>query len=450
MNISCVFCVCVFRLQHRTLVFLQSVWSDTPQEHVYRQQRERRPPVWERHPSRATSATTATPVTLQQTSAVRPLHSGRSWPRSLTVNTSCVCCRRKQDSVEDHPSWVNDTRMDADDIVEKIVQSQNFADISNNEGKTFDLCLHLNLIKSCLGYSTVYLLSVVPLDSNLRLFVSRDGTTALSGIQLGNRWSDTHLYNPDQTHSLMKFNRDTHTHVSDDGLSVCLCSQSLCWCVWACGHWKSLDFSDVSVPNLFWRLQESEPHTIFCLFVSLKSVCSATVAQQKNIQELKWMKVDLLLMSSWTTNMFSISVLSTCGRVRLVCLLPLIFCFCLILCICGCDVWSVLTEGWNGSDLDLNPVRCFWCVMCILEYQLVWIQWKEERWVLTFRKNLVCCLVSKQFFILSLLRSSADSLQKLKKPLLCDTIFPRIIVNIVLSKSIIALYWWISQDSFII
>ncbi|KAA0714444.1 Protein FAM102A [Triplophysa tibetana] len=65
--------------------------------------------------------------------------------------------RRKQDSVEDHPSWVNDTRMDADDIVEKIVQSQNFADISNNE------------------------------DSNLRLFVSRDGTTELSGIQLGNR-----------------------------------------------------------------------------------------------------------------------------------------------------------------------------------------------------------------------------------------------------------------------
>uniref|UniRef100_A0A8C1SNB0 Family with sequence similarity 102 member Aa n=1 Tax=Cyprinus carpio TaxID=7962 RepID=A0A8C1SNB0_CYPCA len=67
--------------------------------------------------------------------------------------------RRKQDSVEDQPSWVNDTRLDADDIVEKIVQSQNFSDISNNE------------------------------DSNLRLFVSRDGTTALSGIQLGNRVS---------------------------------------------------------------------------------------------------------------------------------------------------------------------------------------------------------------------------------------------------------------------
>uniref|UniRef100_A0A3P8W5N4 Estrogen-induced osteoclastosis regulator 1 n=1 Tax=Cynoglossus semilaevis TaxID=244447 RepID=A0A3P8W5N4_CYNSE len=64
---------------------------------------------------------------------------------------------RKQDSVESHPSWVNDTRMDADDIVEKIVQSQNFADTTHNE------------------------------DSNLRLFVNRDGTTALSGIRLGTR-----------------------------------------------------------------------------------------------------------------------------------------------------------------------------------------------------------------------------------------------------------------------
>uniref|UniRef100_A0AAY3ZZ15 C2 NT-type domain-containing protein n=1 Tax=Denticeps clupeoides TaxID=299321 RepID=A0AAY3ZZ15_9TELE len=64
---------------------------------------------------------------------------------------------RKKDSVESHPTWVDDTRIDADDIVEKIVQSQNFADVTNNE------------------------------DSNLQLFISRDGTTALSGIQLGNR-----------------------------------------------------------------------------------------------------------------------------------------------------------------------------------------------------------------------------------------------------------------------
>ncbi|KAG7476771.1 hypothetical protein MATL_G00086470 [Megalops atlanticus] len=66
---------------------------------------------------------------------------------------------RKKDSVESHPTWVDDTRIDADDIVEKIVQSQNFADVCNNE------------------------------DSNLRLFISRDGTTALSAIQLGNRVS---------------------------------------------------------------------------------------------------------------------------------------------------------------------------------------------------------------------------------------------------------------------
>lgn len=44
------------------------------------------------------------------------------------------CCRRKKDSVETHPTWVDDTRIDADDIVEKIVQSQDFADVSNNEG----------------------------------------------------------------------------------------------------------------------------------------------------------------------------------------------------------------------------------------------------------------------------------------------------------------------------
>lgn len=36
--------------------------------------------------------------------------------------------------MESHPTWVNDTRIDADDIVEKIVQSQNFADINNTEG----------------------------------------------------------------------------------------------------------------------------------------------------------------------------------------------------------------------------------------------------------------------------------------------------------------------------
>lgn len=59
--------------------------------------------------------------------------------------------------MERQPSCVDDTRIDADDIVEKIVQSQNFSDSSNNE------------------------------DSNLRLFVSKDGTTALSGTQLATR-----------------------------------------------------------------------------------------------------------------------------------------------------------------------------------------------------------------------------------------------------------------------
>uniref|UniRef100_A0A7N8XWN7 Estrogen-induced osteoclastogenesis regulator 1b n=1 Tax=Mastacembelus armatus TaxID=205130 RepID=A0A7N8XWN7_9TELE len=72
-------------------------------------------------------------------------------------NSSHSMNRRKKDTVERQPSCVDDTRIDADDIVEKIVQSQNFSDISNNE------------------------------DSNLRLFVSKDGTTALSGTQLTSR-----------------------------------------------------------------------------------------------------------------------------------------------------------------------------------------------------------------------------------------------------------------------
>lgn len=43
--------------------------------------------------------------------------------------------RRKKDSVESHPTWVDDTRIDADDIVEKIMQSQDFTDGSNTEGE---------------------------------------------------------------------------------------------------------------------------------------------------------------------------------------------------------------------------------------------------------------------------------------------------------------------------
>lgn len=64
------------------------------------------------------------------------LHNKQEKYNILTIASifSSLCLRRKQDSVESHPSWVNDTRMDADDIVEKIVQSQNFADINNTEG----------------------------------------------------------------------------------------------------------------------------------------------------------------------------------------------------------------------------------------------------------------------------------------------------------------------------
>lgn len=90
--------------------------------------------------------------------------------------------------MESHPTWVDDTRIDADDIVEKIMQSQDFTDGSNTEGELptpsqpgrwWPPDLSLSLSAAALPY--------VPTDSNLRLFVSRDGSTTLSGIQLANR-----------------------------------------------------------------------------------------------------------------------------------------------------------------------------------------------------------------------------------------------------------------------
>ncbi|XP_008284392.1 protein FAM102A-like, partial [Stegastes partitus] len=86
-----------------------------------------------------------------------PTKPERPPPPSAAALMSNRSSRRKKDTVERQPSCVDDTRIDAGDIVEKIVQSQNFSDSSNNE------------------------------DSNLRLFVSKDGTTALSGTQLANR-----------------------------------------------------------------------------------------------------------------------------------------------------------------------------------------------------------------------------------------------------------------------
>uniref|UniRef100_UPI00398E401E early estrogen-induced gene 1 protein-like n=1 Tax=Pristiophorus japonicus TaxID=55135 RepID=UPI00398E401E len=67
--------------------------------------------------------------------------------------------RRKNRALETYPSRVNDTRVDADDIVEKIVQSQDFTAGSNSE------------------------------ESGLQLFVGPDGSTLFGGVQLNNRWS---------------------------------------------------------------------------------------------------------------------------------------------------------------------------------------------------------------------------------------------------------------------
>ncbi|XP_034566278.1 protein FAM102A [Notolabrus celidotus] len=86
-----------------------------------------------------------------------PTKPDRPPPPTAVALMSNRSSRRKKDNVQRQPSCVDDTRIDADAIVEKIIQSQNFSDSSNNE------------------------------DSNLRLFVSKDGTTALSGTQLANR-----------------------------------------------------------------------------------------------------------------------------------------------------------------------------------------------------------------------------------------------------------------------
>lgn len=60
--------------------------------------------------------------------------------------------------MENHPTWVDDTRIDADDIVEKIVQSQNFADVSNNEG-----VLRKKLVVVLVASNINYLAPLVPL-----------------------------------------------------------------------------------------------------------------------------------------------------------------------------------------------------------------------------------------------------------------------------------------------
>ncbi|KAK5852434.1 hypothetical protein PBY51_023903 [Eleginops maclovinus] len=97
----------------------------------------------------------STPTELQRHAS--PTKPERPPPPSASALMSNRPSRKRKDTVEWQPSCVDDTRIDADDIVEKIVQSQNFSDSSNNE------------------------------DSNLRLFVSKDGTTALSGTQLSSR-----------------------------------------------------------------------------------------------------------------------------------------------------------------------------------------------------------------------------------------------------------------------
>ncbi|KAG5834949.1 hypothetical protein ANANG_G00266960 [Anguilla anguilla] len=120
-----------------------STAAEAPQEPEREPPRPERPPPPAPHP------------------ALQPPFQARTpRPHHLTFDLLLRLSLRKKDVAEERqPTWVDDTRIDADDIVEKIVQSQNFSHDFNNE------------------------------DSNLRLFVSRDGTTALSGVHLGNRVS---------------------------------------------------------------------------------------------------------------------------------------------------------------------------------------------------------------------------------------------------------------------
>ncbi|MEQ2245640.1 hypothetical protein ILYODFUR_030036, partial [Ilyodon furcidens] len=62
-----------------------------------------------------------------------PTKPERPPPPSAAALLSHRSSRRKKDAVESQPSCVDDTRIDADDIVEKIVQSQNFSDSSRDE-----------------------------------------------------------------------------------------------------------------------------------------------------------------------------------------------------------------------------------------------------------------------------------------------------------------------------
>uniref|UniRef100_A0A3B4F163 Protein FAM102A-like n=1 Tax=Pundamilia nyererei TaxID=303518 RepID=A0A3B4F163_9CICH len=103
------------------------------------------------HPSQPLPSTPTEPH--RQATPTKP---ERPPPPSAVAILSNRSSRRKKEPVEKQPSCVDDTRIDADAIVDTIVKSQDF-DSSNNE------------------------------DSNLRLFISKDGTTALSGTHLANR-----------------------------------------------------------------------------------------------------------------------------------------------------------------------------------------------------------------------------------------------------------------------
>ncbi|XP_078073355.1 early estrogen-induced gene 1 protein-like [Mustelus asterias] len=75
----------------------------------------------------------------------------------LPIRPSDRPFRRKTRTPESYTSRVNDTRVDADDIVNRIVQTQDFSDCSDSE------------------------------ESGLQLYVARDGSTKVGGVPLSRR-----------------------------------------------------------------------------------------------------------------------------------------------------------------------------------------------------------------------------------------------------------------------
>lgn len=166
-------------------------------------------------------------------------------------------------------------------------------------------------------------------DSNLRLFVSRDGTTALSGIRLGNRWETWLL-------TFSAFCVTSSQLLScllrhSDSVAVCLTLQGVCWRLRTCGDREPLNRDQLQ--RGFWVLLVFlEPQLVWCCEGKTSSVCT-----------LCEISFSLLVRTPFSCY---------CGRERLVhkTFLSALWCVYLLLC---CN--QKVLEGVKISD---RPGRC--------------------------------------------------------------------------------------------